>query len=259
MAITVYDPIQITKVVETKVLLEEKGIQKKQYYRFRGGKWYGGIATADCIGCNLNCRFCWSWRFKNRYSIRKFYTPKQVANILEYISKKRGFSLTRVSGGEPTIGLSHLITLIEILESKNLDFILETNGILLGFDVNYAKKLAQFSNMHVRVSLKGTTPEEFHKLTGAFSSAFEFQLKALKNLLDFGISAHAAVMISFSTEEEFQYLKQRLEEIDPVLVNTLELEYVILYPHVVKILKKNKLKPNIALNPDGTPQKNLEW
>jgi uncharacterized Fe-S cluster-containing radical SAM superfamily protein len=23
-----------------------------------GGRWYGGIATADCVGCNLRCVFC---------------------------------------------------------------------------------------------------------------------------------------------------------------------------------------------------------
>jgi uncharacterized Fe-S cluster-containing radical SAM superfamily protein len=27
---------------------------KRKYYRFRAGRFYGGIATADCMGCNMD-------------------------------------------------------------------------------------------------------------------------------------------------------------------------------------------------------------
>jgi len=35
--------------------------QKRKYYRFRPAPFYGGIGTADCVGCCLKCLFCWSW------------------------------------------------------------------------------------------------------------------------------------------------------------------------------------------------------
>jgi uncharacterized Fe-S cluster-containing radical SAM superfamily protein len=35
---------------------------KRKYYRFRPALYYGGIATADCVGCCLRCLFCWAWR-----------------------------------------------------------------------------------------------------------------------------------------------------------------------------------------------------
>lgn len=37
-------------------------------------------------------------------------------------------------------------------------FILETNGILIDSDPSYARELSRFDNVHVRVSLKATTP-----------------------------------------------------------------------------------------------------
>jgi len=46
-------------------------------------------------------------------------------------------------------------------------FILENNGILLGLDRTYVKELSRFRNLHVRVCLKGYTPEEFSWLTDA--------------------------------------------------------------------------------------------
>jgi uncharacterized Fe-S cluster-containing radical SAM superfamily protein len=33
----------------------------RKYYRFRWAGYYGGIATADCVGCCLRCLSCWSW------------------------------------------------------------------------------------------------------------------------------------------------------------------------------------------------------
>ncbi len=35
--------------------------EKRKYYRFRQAPFYGGIATADCVGCCLKCLFCWFW------------------------------------------------------------------------------------------------------------------------------------------------------------------------------------------------------
>ena len=48
--VELYDPITLAERVRKVVVKKEK----RKYYRlYRGGKWYGGIATADCVGCNL--------------------------------------------------------------------------------------------------------------------------------------------------------------------------------------------------------------
>jgi hypothetical protein len=50
-----YDPIELAEEIGKVVNAEEK----RKYYRFRPAPYYGGIATADCVGCCLRCLFCW--------------------------------------------------------------------------------------------------------------------------------------------------------------------------------------------------------
>lgn len=227
----------------------------RKYYRFRGGRWYGGIATADCVGCNLRCVFCWGWYPRdNAANVGRFYSAEEVFLKLLKIVRKRGYHQVRLSGGEPTLSRNHLLKLIELTEEEGLLFILETNGILIGYDRSYAHDLGKFDKLHVRVSLKGTTPKEFSILTGAEQKGFELQLKALKYLLDEGVSAHPAVMLSFSDERGIQQLTERLQEIDSRLILELEEEYVFLYPHVVKKLRKAGIWPNVAYDPRRIPE-----
>lgn len=230
-----YDPLEISAKVEKIVARGEE----RKYYRFRPALFYGGIATADCVGCNLSCAFCWSKAPREApEKLGRFYSPQQVFEKLDAIASKRGFSQLRVSGNEPTIGRQHLLKLLGLAESTRYRFILETNGILLGADAGYARALAEFKNLHVRVSLKGCDAEQFSLLAGAKPEAFELQLAALRNLLDAGASCHAAVMEEFAPEEKLAALKKHFKEIDTHLVDDLEFEYLIPFPHVMRELAK---------------------
>ena len=247
-----YDPVKLSEAVRK---LVERGLERK-YYRFRGGRWYGGIATADCVGCNLRCVFCWSGAPRDKPGeIGRFYPPSYVFSRLDRIASRRGYRLLRVSGNEPTIARRHLLKLLELVEEKGAyTFILETNGLLIGRDKSYARDLSKFSHVHVRVSLKGASAEEFARLTGARPEFFELQLRALENLLDAGVSCHPAVMLSFSSKKSIEDLISRLEEIDQVLVEEFEEEYVFLYPHVRERLRKAGITPRIAYHPDNIPE-----
>jgi len=64
--------------------------------------------------------------------------------------------------------------------------------------------------------------------------------------MDAGVSCHPSVMSSFSSEKNFQKLLKRIERIDPKLVEEVEIEELILYPHVVKRLKKHGLEYSAA-------------
>ena len=244
-----YDPIALAEV--TRKIVERNGSRK--YYRFRGGKWYGGIATADCVGCNLRCVFCWSNRPRDDPAMSwGFYSPESVYLNLVSIAERRGYRLLRVSGNEPTICWDHLIKILELVEEDGrFKFILETNGTLI--DEGKAEDLSKFRRVHVRVSLKGTCEEEFGLLTGARPEAFELQLNALKNLADHKVSAHPAVMLSFSSEENLRKLIERLNEINPAYVRELEEEYVFLYPHVKERLRRAGIVPRVAYEPDRVP------
>ncbi len=241
-----YDPIELSKRVEEIVVQDTK---RKYYRTARPGRWYGGICAADCVGCNLKCVFCWS-HFPRDHPDKagKFYSPEKIYSSLKNCALKHGYDKIRVSGNEPTIGRKHLLKLLEYVDSEaSFLFILETNGILIGYDKSYARDLAHYEKIHVRVSLKGASEEEFHRLTGAKPSAYQYQLKALENLLDYNVSFHPAIMLSFSSEENLRRLVERLAEIDKRLPSLLEPEYVILYPHVIERLRKIGLKPRIYM------------
>lgn len=228
-----YNPLDLSKKTEEVVLKNNL----KKYYRFRPTGFYGGIATADTVGCNLRCKFCWSsnsvWD-ANRTG--EFYSSKDVAEKLQGIADSKKYHQLRVSGGEPTIGKHHLIDLLETLTPTYV-FILETNGILLGFDEQYVEDLSSFKHLHVRVCLKGADAEEFCLFTGA-TKGFEYQLKALQNLREYHMNFNIAFVSTHP--EKKQRLFQRLKDmgLQDVMV---EEEEITLYPLVRKRLQQEKL------------------
>jgi len=151
-----FDPLVLAERVRGIVSSGEK----RKYYRFRATPFYGGIATADCVGCCLKCLFCWSWHVMTQpEKTGRFYSPEEVVRNLLSIARKKGFNQARVSGNEPTLHRSHLLQVLQLIP-KEIQFILETNGILIGHDPSYAKDLSRFPNLHVRVSLKGARRED---------------------------------------------------------------------------------------------------
>lgn len=237
-----YDPLTKAKELEPKV---SQGSNRRYYRLARGGRWYGGIATADCCGCNLKCLFCWSnYPRDHPEQAGKVYSPKQVFNALTSLARKRGYERLRVSGNEPTLNRAHLLRLLELVEETSYLFVLETNGILI--DRDYSHDLSGFNNLHVRVSLKGASENEFSLLTGAIPSGFSRQLGALKHLHAARVSVHPAVMLSFSTPQTLAGLREELRSIHPSLEQELEEEHVIPYPHVAQRLKRAGLKPGRA-------------
>lgn len=245
-----YDPLKLAREVESVVT---RGSLRKYYRTARPGRWYGGIATADCCGCCLKCVFCWSGAPRDNPSgIGRFYSPEHIFNKLVGCAEKFGYERLRVSGNEPTIGKEHLFKLLDLTDQTHYKFILESNGIMI--DSSYAKQLSKYKCVHVRISLKGTSPEEFSTLTKATPEAFNLQLEALKNLLDAGVPCHPAVMLSFSHKKNYEALKNRLREVDLNLPGELEEEYVFLYPHVIERLSREGIKPHVAYKPNKIPK-----
>jgi uncharacterized Fe-S cluster-containing radical SAM superfamily protein len=235
----VYDPIELA---ERLLPVVTRG-RKRKYYRLgRKGMWYGGIATADCLGCSLKCVFCWSNKPRdNPERMGEFHGPDEIYTSLVECARREGYKLVRVSGNEPAMAREHLLGVVELVERSGYRFILETNG--LHVDSGFARALSLFSSVHVRVSLKGANREEFQRLTGARGDAFDLQLEALRNLVANGVSCHAAVMSSFSTDRNLWTLEDTLKKIHPALAGGLEMEELILYPHVAKRLKKAGIYP----------------
>lgn len=234
---SMFDPIQVANELKEKVT---EG-NKRRYYRLaRGGNWYGGISTADCCGCNLRCVFCWSnFPRDNPDKCGKFYSPSEVFNALISCAKLRGYKQLRISGNEPTIAKEHLLELLTLVDKTDYTFILETNGTLI--DRDFAKALSKFHNLVVRVSIKGTTPEEFSRLTGAVKEGFELQIRALENLIEADVECWPAIVLSFSPAENYQKLKKLIKGISPKI--EIEEEQIFLLPHIERRLKEAGIKP----------------
>jgi uncharacterized Fe-S cluster-containing radical SAM superfamily protein len=251
-----YDPVAKHGQIEEIVVRKRIGGDQKKYYRFRQDRWYGGIITADCAGCGLACKFCWvrSPSILEGRAQGEFLTARETAEKLLHLMETEKIRQVRISGGEPTVGRDHLLQILNVLMNRRVQFILETNGILIGDDETYAQDLALFPFVHVRVSLKGSSEAEFEKLTGSDAKGFQLQLEALRNLVKAGVSAHPAVMLSFAGREATDKLYHTIWKIDPRMHSEIEREEVILYPHVSEKLRKANLWPVSGHIPEKRPK-----
>jgi uncharacterized Fe-S cluster-containing radical SAM superfamily protein len=247
-----YDPVERARAAARVVC---KNAERK-YYRFRPARFYGGIATADCVGCCLSCAFCWAWNeVHHPEATGEFHSAQDVAARLTAIARRRGFRQVRLSGNEPTICRTHLMQVIAAVPAE-LTFILETNGILIGAEPSYAADLAAYRNLYVRVSLKGTNEDEFARLTGARADAFGLQLAAVENLYRAGVAVRAAAMVSFSPPGNVERLRARLARIAAELAD-LETEELVLYGDVERRLRAMGIAYRSAYAPRETPREQV--
>jgi len=237
-----YDPVLLAKTTE-KVVIDGN---KRKYARLaRSLRFYGGTTSATEVGCNLRCKFCFSDKpVRKPHSTGRFYTPQQVFNALKKNAEKHGHKLISASASEGTLGKQHLFELLELVDKSNFIYVLETNGMTIGHDPEFAKELSRFSNLHVRVSIKGTNKEEYVRLTGAMSSSYDLPFKALEYLMNAGVSCNVCLSISFSSPENIKEAEARLAAIRPGLLKSLEKEHITLFPKVYQRLKKMDMMPN---------------
>jgi len=251
-----FNPVRLAEETEQIVTRPGPDGLERKYTGFYSVPVYRGIATGYAVGCCLRCIYCWSnWSrdFPERFG--EFYSPREAAERL-FKAAEEGVTYSeywrrvlprvsklRISGCEPTIGMEHLLKVLEhVRASKYRLFILETNGIILGSNINHVKRLAEFKDrLYVRVSFKAATPEGFTARTGARGEFYELPFKALKHLLDEDIHARAAAMTDEKVmpKEERKMLIQMLDEIDPGArySETLEEEVIDAYDTTMKRLK----------------------
>jgi len=237
-----FDPLILNEKTE-KIVVD--GNKRKYVQLGRSLRFYGGTTSATEVGCNLRCKFCFSdqpvWNPKNT---GKFYSPQEVFEGLAKNARRYGHKLISASASEGTIGLQHLYELLDLVEQSEFIYILETNGMNIGANPEIAKHLAKYKRLHVRVSIKGCSPEEFHTLSGAMREAYELPFKALRHLIDAGVSCNACVMASFSDKQGIHNIKSKLSEITPGILRSLEIERIKQFPKVRARLKQHNLIPN---------------
>ncbi len=93
MKFEMFDPIALAEGLQAVIGSGEK----RKYYRFRPAPYYGGIATADCVGCCLRCLFCWSWHIiVQPDKVGRFYSPEEVVRSSDQRQRTHPSSLSPV-------------------------------------------------------------------------------------------------------------------------------------------------------------------
>lgn len=233
---------------------------------FRRSNYYGGTAVADALGCNLRCVFCWA-----RDNLRdcsgivgegNWFSPSEVAKALKDTVEEYGLKYARITEGEPTLDMDHLCCILDNLgrSKAKFKFILETNGLIFGRYPKFVDNIAEYDRdirkderfVHVRVSIKGPTPDKFRLLTFADSSFHDLQFAAIKNCLDAGLDVHPATMLDFvESKQEIDYLASKLESIGMSLAHDLEWERLFLEDYVMNRLKKYQIPFTIIFDEKG--------
>lgn len=186
------DPIQYGQQLE-KVLINERN--QRPYRSFRIEPFYGQIATARSVGCNVRCAYCWTDPHRddpeNQFKGTFLYTPEEmVKKLIDVSSNKYGKAMMttffRISGCEPTIGMNHLLEVLENFKKETGNkhpFLLETNGMILGHDEKVAEEISKFREMiQVRISIKAGTPEGLEKRTHVRGEFVDLPYRAISHL-----------------------------------------------------------------------------
>lgn len=229
-----FDPLERAKEAEAAVV---RGRQRK-YYRFRASGHYGGIVTADAVGCSFLCAYCWNyWRNEDPAGYGEFYSAEEVVEKLTTIARRKKISLFRISGAEPVLGPASFEHLLQVIPAGR--FIIETNGLVLGARPDLAMRLAGL-NVSVRISIKGWDGASFERISGAKREFFRYPLIALKTLAGAGVEAWPAVMGDLFGAEGTQRIAALLEEMG--IRTRIETEYLERYPGVVATMRERGWK-----------------
>ncbi|RKD90442.1 radical SAM protein [Mangrovibacterium diazotrophicum] len=143
-----------------------------------------------CIGlievtnqCNLNCPVCFANSGKE-----EFLTLEQIDQILDkYIALENGDAeILQISGGEPTVH-PQILEIIQLALSKKIRFVmLNTNGVRIASDKEFARQLSQFKErFEVYLQFDGFKESTHRHFRGKDLRAVK--QKAIDNLLEEGV------------------------------------------------------------------------
>lgn len=131
--------------------------------------------------CNLACKWCYAKEMNSKSNM-----DVTVAKKLIDISIGMGVKNFKLIGGEPTI-YPHFFELLNYLIGLDTSIVIVTNGIKLAdLEFCYALKKFNYSKMHLGISIKGTTDEEYIENCG--TKGFSLLTSAIENCDKIGLS-----------------------------------------------------------------------
>ena len=226
-----WDPIARAREVEAMVMKGAKRLYDSDKFRYQ--RFYGGIATAGSRGCNLRCLYCFNFaRNEDPRGAGTFYSPREVRERLENIASRHDTGLARISGSENFLGEASARHLYEVIANSDLDFVTETNGIILGAMPRLLEKFKKLRNFRLRLSFKAPNALQFEKLTGSDSWGYVYQLQAIREIQARHIPLKVAYMPQFVDPNQIDVSGYALEE-----------ENMTYYPGVKDRLRIAGIKP----------------
>lgn len=156
--------------------------------------------------CNLSCTFCFAegeQDINERTNAETAYFEPTFAEIRERLDKLvvPGKTLVQLSGGEPTVR-EDLPQIIRGAREAGCRYVqLNTNGLRLAQNLEYAQELAEAGLSFVFLQFDGIKEETYEKLRG--KALFKIKEKAIKNcgLAGLGVTLVPTIVPGVNDEE----------------------------------------------------------
>lgn len=127
--------------------------------------------------CNLSCIHCYSNSENKTY--KNELTTEEAKTVIDDLANY-GVPAILFSGGEPLMR-KDLFELAEYVKSKEVKFVLSTNGTLINEDIARQIKSIGFSYVGISLDGIGETNDKFRGMAGAFDKTMN-AFKLLKQL-----------------------------------------------------------------------------
>jgi uncharacterized radical SAM superfamily Fe-S cluster-containing enzyme len=149
--------------------------------------------------CNLSCPTCYAMSSPHYGRHR---TVEEVEKMLNIIVANEGEpDVVQISGGEPTVH-PDFFTILDIAKSKPIKHLmLNTNGIRIAKDFEFAKKLADYApDFEIYLQFDSFKPESLQQLRGEDLTAT--RMKALEHLNALNLSTTLVVTLQKGVNDD---------------------------------------------------------
>ena len=206
-----FNPVERAKAIERLVVRNSSRL----YYKIKFNRYYGPIISCYTVGCCLNCAYCWNHnKNKNPARFGRFLSPSEVAERVNRLLKQHGTIHARITGGEPILGTKSLKHLTEMISEVDRSFLIETNGVMLGYNPDLFDLLEDVKDRVVlRVSIKGYDCEIFERVTGADGRSLDYVFNCIKELSRRRFYYWICIMPEVFTGRGIEIIKRKLRKI----------------------------------------------
>jgi SynChlorMet cassette radical SAM/SPASM protein ScmF len=159
--------------------------------------------------CNLACRHCWIAPSCRQDGKIHSYIPLEFIESIIRQAKPLGLGAAKLTGGEPLLH-PQIQEIIELMRKEDLEFHMETNGVLCTKEI--AKAVARNKNPSISVSIDGSDARTHEWIRGV-PGCFDAALNGLRNLADAGLEPQVIMTLMRKNANQVEDLVRLVEGI----------------------------------------------